>query len=653
MRPAPDTLTQIDELPGEEIAFGIGDPRWVMRTQARLYSDVTTAIIREYSTNAYDAHVMAGHNDAIEVTLPSAMNPFFIVKDHGVGMNMDLFRQVYTQFGVSDKRESNDTNGQLGYGSKSGVAYTSQFSVTSVRDGCKINGVIMRKPDWEIVLKVVSKVKTDEPNGTTITIPVHNVEEFNHKAREFYKFWLPGRVLVNGKYPEHAVGEKITDNLYYSKDWNTSYVVMGNVAYRIANPEALFWNTKMNRLNFVAYVDDFKTDDGAAPVEFTPSREDLEYTDRTKATLQAIVNGFEQDILAVAQAEVAKATTHAEAFNAWHKWTDTIGKSLFADLEFKGDKFTSNFDIKGYRYSIPRYSYATQRINQWNVETMPRTMVVTGYTPTTLSSDSKKKAKEYAKLQGWDDLTYIIFSHDGPEAVTSVWVDKSRFIDWGILKAALPKKPPKPRQAVAPGSGRLTGSWDIITKDGRKNEQRLDPKSEHFFIGTHSEKHWNVKQILSILESEAVVVIVPANRLPKFQRENPSVKEFTAHAKSLVVVDSATLLSDDAKRVRGIDYDARRWAKALDTSRVDDPEIAKVASLIKDEDTLTAAYDKNYNLARWVKMEYTIKQHKPVNDASLFKTYPLLRSLNVNRIHDHVYVYLNAAYAAELENEND
>ena len=58
MIPASNTITQIDNLPGEEIEFGIGDARWVMRTQAELYSDVTTAIIREYSTNAYDAHVM-------------------------------------------------------------------------------------------------------------------------------------------------------------------------------------------------------------------------------------------------------------------------------------------------------------------------------------------------------------------------------------------------------------------------------------------------------------------------------------------------------------------------------------------------------------------------------------------------------------------
>src|SRR5690606_8495790 len=162
MIPVKDSLIDVDTLPGKEIAFGIGDPRWVMKTQADLYSDITTAIIREYSTNAYDAHVMAGNPDPIEVTLPSVMDPYFIVEDRGVGMNMETFERVYTQYGVSDKRESNDTNGMLGYGSKSGVAYTTQFEVTSVKDGVKIHGIVKRKPDWAIVLKVVSTTRTSD-----------------------------------------------------------------------------------------------------------------------------------------------------------------------------------------------------------------------------------------------------------------------------------------------------------------------------------------------------------------------------------------------------------------------------------------------------------------------------------------------------------
>lgn len=653
MRPAPDTLAQIDEMPGEVISFGIGDPRWVMRTQAKLYSDVTTAIIREYSTNAYDAHVMAGHNDPIEVTLPSLMDPFFVVRDHGVGMNMELFRKVYTQFGVSDKRESMDTNGQLGYGSKSGVAYTNQFSVTSVRDGHKISGIIMRRPDWEIVLKVVSNVKTDEPNGTIIKIPVHNVEEFNHKAHEFYKFWLPGRVLINGEPVTHYVGKKITDNLYYSNDWNTSYVVLGNVAYRIANPSALFANIQMNALNFVAYVDDFQTDDGAQPVEFVPSREDLEYSDRTKATLHAIIQEFETKILATAKAEIAAAQTHAEAYERWSEWTSSLGRALFANLEFKGDKFVSDFTISGWRYRPSRSTYTTNKIYDWNVESMRTTMVITNFTPNSVSSDHKRKAKDYRGQMNWTDVSNIIFSDQDGSAVTSPWVDKTRFVDWETLKAALPKKAPKPRTGITYG-GRIAGSFDVITKDGYKREQTNLSTTGLLYISVAEDKDYAVSSILKNLNSDATVAVLSKNRINKFHRDHPGVEEFVAWARAQVVIDGSSLLSDDAKTIKNMSSANRNWANRIDPNLVDDPAFAKIREICKNEDALLADYQRNLDLARLCKMWYSVKEYVAVSNTNeLADRYPLLTAMRTYDLGEHLYIYLNAAYAAELENKDD
>lgn len=649
MIPVKDTLVDIDTLPGEEIEFGIGDPRWVMKTQADLYSDITTAIIREYSTNAYDAHVMAGNPDPIRVTLPSMMDPFFVVEDKGVGMDMDIFRKIYTQFGVSDKRESNTTNGMLGYGSKSGVAYTTQFEVTTVKDGVKIHGVIKRKPDWAIVLKVVSTTKTDEPNGTKIRIPVHNVDEFIHKANEFYKFWLPGRVLVNGREPQHNVGEKITEGLYYSTQWNQSYIVMGNVAYRIANPDALFRNTKMNRINFVAYVDTVgEGKDAQAAVEFTPSREDLKYTDHTKATLQQVINDFEAQIIKTAKKEIDNAADHAEAFLAWKKWTDTLGRNMFADLEFKGDKFVSDFPFHGQRYQ-PSASYnAAYSIRQWGVEAMPKTMVVTDF-EINLSSTVKQKAKQYAKMKDWPS-TYILFTDRSADEINSVWIKKDHFVKWDDLKAALPKAPPKQR-VYASGPKRIKGTFDFITAGGMQYEKPLpDDQTNLFYITVQDEKNTNVKVILGLLGLDATVVILSANRLNKFNRENPEVKEFTEFAKSKVILDGPSLLSDEAKRVRGIEWTTREWVKYLDMSKVEDENLHKIAALIKNEKSLTEAYESNRTLASYVGMRYNVKEHSVSHSDSIFDKYPLLSQLTYYRPHAHIYTYLNAVHSAEKEN---
>lgn len=52
-----------------------------------MYSDVISTIVRELSSNAYDAHVAAGTPDKpFEVYCPSAFDPHFAVKDYGTGL---------------------------------------------------------------------------------------------------------------------------------------------------------------------------------------------------------------------------------------------------------------------------------------------------------------------------------------------------------------------------------------------------------------------------------------------------------------------------------------------------------------------------------------------------------------------------------------
>lgn len=641
MIPVATSITQVDELPGEEIEFGIGDVRAVMRANARLYSDITTAIIREYSTNAHDAHIMAGNPDPIEVTLPSVMNPYFTVEDKGVGMDIEDFRIIYTQFGTSNKRESNDTNGTLGFGSKSGVAYTTQFTVMSVKDGTKIHAVIMRRPDWSITMKVVSTSLTDEKNGTKITIPVHNIDEFVAKARDFYKFWLPGRVKVNGQEPEHNVGEKIVDNLYYSRQWNTSYVVMGNVPYRINNPSALFYNSKMSAFNFVAYVNN-------ADVEFTPSREDLEYSDHTKAALQKIVNEFEANILKTAKAEIAAATTHAEAYAAWKKWTDDLGRSLFDELTFNGDKFQSDFSIIASRYDTRGYRGGTTRIRNWGVENMHTTLIVTDF-PLVLTSKHKAMAKDYIALKGMGRTNYVLFSADPASAVVCPWITRERFVKWEDLRAALPKPPAKPRQtATAPG--RIPGTWDYWTKDGFVVEEEIPADTLLFWVPVKNTEDSRVRNLIRLLNLDGIVIKMPANRLNKFMRENKATNLFE-YAKSKVVLDGPSLLSDRAKVAMRYTHEAARWAQNLDATKCADPMIAQIKQDVADFKSLTARYEDNKSLAQHSGMWYDLKHYNYEKSFNpIIETYPLLADLNYWRIPGDVYIYMNAKYESENKN---
>lgn len=653
MKPAPNLLERENTLPVKKrIVFGIGDPRAVMMINAKQYSDITTAIIREYSTNAYDAHVMAGHNDPIEVTLPSILDNHFIVRDHGVGMNVEIFEKIYTQFGVSDKRGDVRSNGQLGIGSKSGVAYTTQFKVISVKDGIKTEAKIVREPDWTIVMDIQSEELTDEPNGTEIRIPVHNVEEFRTKAQNFFKFWLPGRVLINGEPSVHHVGKKIADNLYYSREWNTSYVVMANVAYRIANPGALFRESHLSALNFVAYVDDLADKNGHSPIDFTPSREDLEYSDLTKATLQGVINNFEADLRASAQAEIDKAKTHAEAYTAWADWKDTIGVNLFGNLEFKGDKFQSDYPVLGRKYTI-NSSSASTAITTWGVEPTERTVFIEDF-HINASSEVRRKVKAYCDMT-WPDATIAYYVFTGATSYDSKWVewDKQMRVTWEDLKSALPKH-------IRQGSGvrnpsyRIKGSWDYNDADGMTYEAAVPTDKTLLHIDIYNNRRYDVQTILKLLGSDAVCLIVPGNRQAKLLRENPTIESFVSWARPQVVLDGKSLLSDKAKKIFTIDSTRKSWVKRLDMTRVDDPELNNIYSIIDSESELMADYRRHMRLANLLRIGYNGGEFKEYSvekgDGGFYEKYPLVRHMSAHgAIIDDVYIYLNAKHKAESE----
>lgn len=640
MIPPTNSMTVTDTLPGREIDFKIGDPFWVMESLADLYSNSELATVRELSTNARDAQDEAGYVDKpIEVSLPNLMSPFFIVKDCGVGMDETDLEDVYTQFGVSTKRANAKANGMLGFGSKAPIAYTGTFSVTSVKNGIKTFAQVIKKTD-RITLKVVMTSKTDEPNGTEVKVPVHNHEKFSTIARDFFRFWVPGSVLLDGEEPVQAVGEKIADGLYYSTTPGTSYVVMANVGYRIANPAALFKSSKMASLSFVAYVP-------PGSVEFSKSREDLKYTDLTINTLQSVITDFEKKMITESKAQIAKAENHAKAWGVWKEWCDRLGSTLFADVEYKGDKFPENIEINGTVYTIQQpgeyYNrYNTHSIDKWTVATFKRALVVTNYTPAEVTSYNKGKAKQYANHIGINPK-YIIFT---PGAWKSKWVEPHS-ITWEDLKAALPKKqripgPPQPK--------RPKGVFDYITRGGWTMEKPLPTTGTIYYTTVAETKSPRMSffgQILKLLDDDGSIVVLAKNRIAKFTRDNPQAIDFVPYAKSQVVLIGNDLLSDDAKRCLSVGSSTRRILEHLDLSKIDDPEFAATKKLVANREELLTEYRRHVALAQALGMGFEFKHHNvSSDDETLIKKYPLFYNLPYHGWNDDVYFYINAKFAS-------
>lgn len=172
-----------------------------------LYKDKIRAIVRELGANAKDSHIAAGCPDKpFEIHTPTHLEPWFSVKDFGIGLDHDGITNVYTTYFESTKTQSNDYIGCLGLGSKSPFSYTDNFVVTAVKDKVKrvYTAFISEVGIPDIVL--ISEEPTDEHNGVEVKISVKDY----HDCRQFVKacssvyMWFDVRPIDVAEQVEYA-----------------------------------------------------------------------------------------------------------------------------------------------------------------------------------------------------------------------------------------------------------------------------------------------------------------------------------------------------------------------------------------------------------------------------------------------------------------
>tara|TARA_R100000315_G_scaffold37273_1_gene15639 strand:+ start:3295 stop:5406 length:2112 start_codon:yes stop_codon:yes gene_type:complete len=160
-----------------------------------LYSDKVTAVIRELTCNARDAHTAAGKEHVpYRVHLPTVVEPYFEVFDQGIGLSFDDIMSLYTTYGESLKNHTNDMIGGLGLGSKAGFAYADQYQVEGRWHGKSHLFSCYVDEAGEPQIAHISTLDTpNRPNGLQVTIPVntHDVGEFQRKATALFEYYNP------------------------------------------------------------------------------------------------------------------------------------------------------------------------------------------------------------------------------------------------------------------------------------------------------------------------------------------------------------------------------------------------------------------------------------------------------------------------------
>lgn len=146
----------------------------IMDMLAKIYVNPLEAAIREYVSNANDAHLEAGVTRPVELRIPCDEDPVLEIADYGNGLNMMEILGIYGNFGSSTKRSSDKLIGGFGIGSKSGLAISDCVEVISVKDGI-LNHFVLKRENMEIFTEFLRRNEDagDMPSGTTVRISVN------------------------------------------------------------------------------------------------------------------------------------------------------------------------------------------------------------------------------------------------------------------------------------------------------------------------------------------------------------------------------------------------------------------------------------------------------------------------------------------------
>ena len=402
----------------------------------QIYSDKLMAILREYSTNAYDAHVDAGIQQIpIEVTLPTLTNQSLSIRDFGEGLTEQDVMKIYIKYGASTKRNSNSVTGCLGIGCKSGFAYSTQFTITTYKD--KVTTQYLARIDENNIgtISKLSENNTDESNGVKVSIPIsqNDHEELRTKAKHLFKFWKV-RPKINIELPEitfkkeeqgWALVDSSDDN--YQRRSQSSTIFMGNIPYpvdtSILNSGDQRVNSLLNCNNMVIYAP-------LGSLDIAASRETLEYTSRTKNSLLVFANRACDDLAYEINAELDQIKSPIKAAIKAEEYLSQLDYDMKMvikeSIKFKGERLLNQISFnkdtvrhtRHHRYRAN--DYVNKRENDIRSASIKGNMFLCVWDPTAYTeSNATRRVRTLQHENGWSrNAIYYMIKKDDVKHIT-------------------------------------------------------------------------------------------------------------------------------------------------------------------------------------------------------------------------------------------
>lgn len=290
-----------------------------------LYSNKPLAVAREVLCNGWDSHIVSGRQDTpIQVTITQDS---LIIRDYGTGIPHKDIHRIYCVYGKSTKENDGFQTGGFGLGSKAPFAYSDHFTVKNHHAGLLTVHAISRgssmtqgRPDRRLMVSVPT-----QEEGVEVSIPIRqpsDVAMFTELVNQIAAFGEMN-IQINGKtVPTVPISEGVNGVFITNRNipykYSKIYVRYGNVLYPVeehADYSATYRKITSLLTDYPSTGSynsngDWKMILQADPntMSVTPSRESLEMTERTVATVKELLTdvlreiepksqGFREDIL--------------------------------------------------------------------------------------------------------------------------------------------------------------------------------------------------------------------------------------------------------------------------------------------------------------------------------------------------------------------
>ena len=633
----------------------------IMSVLTNLYSDAKLAVLREYATNALDAHREIGLARPIEVTLPSDVKPILVIEDFGVGMSTDDILNLYSSYGASTKRGTNEQTGMLGLGSKSALAYSPQFTVRSRKGGIETSALIYLNDKGEGEIKIVD-TKACQGTGTRIEVPVgpKDIRAFTKAAKAIFTFWTTDEVKIKGasipRGRDEATWTWISDNIAlmpprfmdtdtsyrYRYDPNTVRIVQGGVPY-VVDKDRLSDEGKIGYDALPLSDYDVVLFAPIGSVQFTPSREALYYTNDTNAKIESLFADYRREVGRFVTEKVAKAKDKQEALRFTERYSNITPPGT--DVTYKGERVPASIECHNFHTDTAKRASGKRRKNLPPLSQVEEMDLVI-YNVNEGQMNDKGAYPVRVNAAGYITGTYGLveryYNGHNQKNLLMIQGDLPEGWDWYNVKAVdATVLRPKSKRSGSAGPNKseyqdrtwavVGGRWGATTK-----VDPTDPK----VVYVDADGRYKI----GAAPTGWTVVMVPGNQHGRFAREFPLALTREQAVKSAAADAKVIFTEADATYQRGNLFHYQRLTPNQ-IKQILDPDLRTVLEWVGTKGAGVKQMDKINDDLAWLKLRADVVTAETPTYDKMEARYGHLRSIQPS----HLIETLNAVYTYKYQ----